>query len=85
MMTDRALDHLDDSRRFDMREQVAQRAVATALAGLHLTPERIEIIARDILVWLDDYDADATQRAYTAGFRQGVAFAEFRRTEDGQC
>lgn len=85
MSTDRALDHLDDSRRFDMREQVVRQTLANALHGIR--PDSIDrwldTTAADVIVWLDNYDADATQRAYEAGFRQGVAFREFRDVTPG--
>lgn len=79
-MADHALDHLDDSRRFDMREQVVRQMLANALHGIR--PDNIQrwldTTAADILVWLDDYDADATRRAHESGFRSGIAFAQVK-------
>lgn len=64
------------AKRADMRIQVVQRIInQRVLAGTPDTsPEVTEYAAWLVIDALDSFDADAEQRAYAQGFRQGVAF-----------
>jgi hypothetical protein len=63
--------------RGDMRIQVVKRAINQgALAGFD---SRVTDYAAWLVIdALDSFDADADQRAYAQGFRQGVEFGKFR-------
>lgn len=66
------------ARRADLRIQVVRRAINQgALAGMDI--EISDYAAWLVIDALDSFDADAEQRAYGQGFRQGVAFERFRR------
>jgi hypothetical protein len=67
------------AERGDMRIQVVRRAINQgALAGLG--SEVSDYAAWLVIDALDSFDADADRRSYEQGFRQGVAFGEFRTT-----
>jgi hypothetical protein len=60
-----------------MRIEVVRRTINQgALAGMG--SEISDYAAWLVIDALDSFDADAEQRAYAQGFRQGVAFGEFR-------
>lgn len=64
--------------RADMRIEVVKRAINRGpLAGM---PTEISDYAAWLVIdALDSFDADADQRSYAQGFRQGVAFEQARR------
>jgi len=69
------------AREGDMRIEVAKRAINQgALAGMG--SEVSDYAAWLVIDALDSFDADATQRAWSAGFRQGVAFGEVKASGD---
>jgi hypothetical protein len=60
-----------------MRIEVVKRAINQgALAGMG--SEVSDYAAWLVVDALDNFDADAEQRAYAQGFRQGIAFERFR-------
>lgn len=64
----------------DMRIEVVRRAINQgALAGMDI--EISDYAARLVIVALDSFDARSRQQAYAAGFKQGIAFAEFRHSQ----
>jgi hypothetical protein len=68
------------AERGDMRIEVAKRAINQgALAGMG--SEISDYAAWLVIDALDSFDADADQRAYAQGFRQGLAFREFREAQ----
>ena len=73
------------AKRADLRIQVVQRVIHTrVLAGMANTSTEItEYAAWLVIDALNSFDADAEQRAYAQGFRQGVAFQ--RHVGSGAC
>jgi len=70
------------ANRGDMRIEVVRRAINQgALAGMDVTIS--DYAAWLVIDALDTFDADAEQRAYARGFRQGRAFGEFRAGPGG--
>jgi hypothetical protein len=66
------------ARRADLRIEVVKRTIDQgALAGMGV--EISDYAAWLVIDALDSFDADAEQRAYAQGFRQGVAFERVRR------
>lgn len=63
------------ANRADMRIEVVRRAINQgALAGMDVTIS--DYAAWLVIDALDSFDADAEQRAYARGFRQGVVVGE---------
>ena len=66
------------TKRADMRIEVVKRAINQgALAGM--ASEISDYAAWLVIDALDSFDADADQRSYAQGFRQGIAFEHARR------
>ena len=65
------------AKRADLRIETVKRAINQgALAGM---PSEISDYAAWLVIdALDSFDADADQRSYAQGFRQGVAFEQAR-------